>query len=459
MAPPCASRKRNHSDSWRRASDLCLNDRVRVEVINTGTELMLGHILNRHLVSLAEALFPLGLRIRRQVTVPDGDPIRQAMRESFSRADLVLVTGGLGPTTDDLTRDITAELLGLRLVHDEEVMRLITERFARRGLRMTDRVGLQALRPPEATVLHNANGTAPGLYFPPLPLPGGEGKSPHLFLLPGPPKELLPMVDDLVIPILRGLVSDADKQEMRTFRVVGMGESLVEHHVGEDLLAMGLEVGYCARPGEVDLRLIGTPEVLERASVLVMEKLGGSIFTSDLRSLEQVLIETLTTQEATVALAESCTGGYLANKLTNVAGASRVFLAGYVTYANEAKISALGVPSELIAQNGAVSAPVARAMAEGAVRTSGAKFALSTTGIAGPDGGTAEKPVGTVYVALAEAGKETVVQRHRFPTDRETFKQLVGQAALDFLLRRLDGRDPDATSTFSEGDAGCGGSA
>ena len=435
------------------------NDYVRVEVINTGTELMLGHILNRHLVALAEALFPLGLRIERQVTVPDGDPIRQAMRESFSRADLVLVTGGLGPTTDDITRDITAELLGLRMEHDEEVMRQITERFSRRGLRMTERVGLQALRPPEATVLHNANGTAPGLYFPPLSLPGGAGKSPHLFLLPGPPRELFPMVEELVIPILRGLVSDAEKQEMRTFRVVGMGESLVEHQVGQDLLAMGLEVGYCARPGEVDLRLIGMPKVLDRASALVLEKLGGSIFTQDLRSLEQVLIETLTAREATVALAESCTGGFLANKLTNVAGASRVFLAGFVTYANEAKTSALGVPAELIAQNGAVSAPVARAMAEGAVRTSGAKFALSTTGIAGPDGGTVEKPVGTVYVALAENEKASVVQRHRFPTDRETFKQLVAQTALDLLLRRLDGRDAGGASEFSEGDAGCGGSA
>jgi nicotinamide-nucleotide amidase len=270
---------------------------------------------------------------------------------------------------------------------------------------------------------------------------------------------LLPMLDEQVVPMLRDLLPNAAADEMRSFRVVGLGESLVEHRVGEQLLAMGLEVGYCARPGEVDLRLIGKPEVLERASLLVMEKLGSHIFTQDLRSLEQVLIETLTEQEATVALAESCTGGFIANKLTNVAGASRVFLAGYVTYANEAKHSALGVPMELIEQHGAVSEPVARAMAEGAVKASGARFALATTGIAGPDGGTAAKPVGTVFVALAEEGQATLVQRHSFPTDRETFKQLVAQTALDLLLRRLDGREPAQAAQFSEGDAGCGGSA
>src|SRR5215218_6526441 len=145
---------------------------VRVEVLNTGTELLLGHVINKHVGTFAEALFPLGLRIQRQVTVPDGDAIRQALSETFGRADIVLVTGGLGPTTDDLTRDITADLLGLRLEHDEEVMRHITARFARRNLPMTSRVGLQALRPPEATVLHNAYGTAPGLHIPPIALPG-----------------------------------------------------------------------------------------------------------------------------------------------------------------------------------------------------------------------------------------------------------------------------------------------
>jgi nicotinamide-nucleotide amidase len=428
---------------------------VRVEVLNTGTELMLGQIINQHLASLAQALFPLGLRVERQVAVPDGEAIREALLESFVRGEIVLVTGGLGPTTDDLTRDITAELLGVKLEHDEEILEHIAARFARRMLPMNDRVKLQALRPREATVLHNPNGTAPGLYFPPLPMAGGV-KSPHIFLLPGPPRELLPMMRDQVVPMLRKIVPAAVEREMRSFRVTGLGESMVEERVGEEWLARGLEVGYCARPGEVDLRLLGPAEVLERATELVMERLGAAIFTRDLRSLEEVVVATLTAQGTTLATAESCTGGAIANRITNVAGASEIFLAGYVTYANEAKTSAVGVPAALIAEHGAVSEPVARAMAEGAQRASGAKWALATTGIAGPGGGSEAKPVGTVYVALAGPGR-TVVEHHKFPTDRETFKNLVSQTALDLLLRQFDGRDRRHEPKYSEGDGACGG--
>ena len=237
-----------------------------------------------------------------------------------------------------------------------------------------------------------------------------------------------------------------------------MGESAVEEMVGADLLAMGIEVGYCARPGEVDVRLIGGSALLDRAEALVRERLGASIFTADARSLEQVVIETLTSRNMSIATAESCTGGFIANKLTNVAGASRVFLAGYVTYANEAKVATLGVNADLIEKHGAVSEPVARAMAEGAVRASGSSFALATTGIAGPDGGSVEKPVGTVFIALARRDANTVVQKHCFPTDRGTFKNLVSQAALDLLLRTLDGRTMPSEK-FSEGDGGCGVSA
>ncbi len=427
---------------------------MRIEVLNTGTELMLGSIVNTHLAAIAKELFPIGLRIQRQVTVPDGDAIREALGETFGRADTVLVTGGLGPTTDDITRDIVAEMLGLTLEHDEEVMEQIRARFARRGLKMTGRVGLQALRPKEATVLQNPHGTAPGLYF-----PARDTNTPHIFLLPGPPRELLPMLKDLVVPILAGLRQGGIAFSMRNFRVVGLGESLVEHRVGEALLALGLEVGYCARPGEVDVRLIGNTAQLEAADAIVNKELGSHIFTTDSRSLEQVVVETLTSRNATLSTAESCTGGFIANKVTNAPGASRVFLAGYVTYANEAKVAALGVDMDLIAANGAVSEPVARAMADGALRASGSTFALATTGIAGPDGGTPEKPVGTVFVALATRGGKTIVQKHHFPADRETFKHLTAQTSLDLLLRRLDGRDEETARGFSEGDGGCGASA
>jgi len=190
----------------------------------------------------------------------------------------------------------------------------------------------------------------------------------------------------------------------------------------------------------------------------VRERLEKWIFTTDERDLPQVIVEMLAARGATLAAAESCTGGFVANQITNVPGASKVFLAGFVTYANEAKVAALGVDAALIAQHGAVSEPVARQMAEGAARKTGADFALSTTGIAGPDGGSPEKPVGTVFIALAGRGRDTVVQRHHFPTDRETFKHIVAQTVMDLLLRRLDGREVPKGEKFSAGDGGCGGS-
>lgn len=405
---------------------------MHVELINTGSELLLGQVLNTHVRSIAEALFPLGLRLERQVTVPDGPAIREALVESFARAQIVLVSGGLGPTTDDITREVTAELLGLKLEHDEAIMEAIRARFARRGLTLTERVARQAQRPAQATVLPNEHGTAPGLYFPPQP------GTPHLFLLPGPPRELIPMLESGVVPILRPLVPPSSTQ-MRSWRVIGLGESNVEQLVGEELLALGGELGYCARPGEVDVRVIGTAEMLAAADAILTAKVGPHIAGHDLRSLEAVVVELLTARGETLATAESCTGGALASRITDVPGASAVFHQGFVTYANEAKTAALGVTADLLRAHGAVSSPVAVAMAEGALKAAGTTYALATTGIAGPGGGTPEKPVGTVYIALAESGQPAVVQRHRFPTDRATFKDLTTQTALDLLRRRIGG--------------------
>ncbi len=404
---------------------------MRVEVINTGTELLLGHVLNTHLRFFAEALFPLGLRIGRQVTVPDGLAIREALIEAAARADVVLVTGGLGPTTDDITRDVVAEWLGLELVHDEEIMRAIAERFARRGLAMSARIHLQAQRPREATVLTNEHGTAPGLYLPPTV------RSPHLFLLPGPPRELHPMFTDRVLPILEKVLPPRPELAMRTYRTAGMGESAVEELVGEALLALGLEVGYCARPGEVDLRVIGPQETLARGEEIVAAQLGAQLVSRDHRSLEKVVVDLLTARGETLATAESCTGGLLAHRVTNVPGASAVFMQGFVTYANEAKTRALGVDAALLRAHGAVSREVAAAMAEGARTAAGVDYALATTGIAGPGGGSDAKPVGTVFIALATKLGPTAVEQRRFPSDRETFKDLTAQTALDLLRRRL----------------------
>ncbi len=409
---------------------------MRVEVLNTGTELLLGSVINTHVRLFAEALFPLGLRIERQVTVPDGgDAIRDALLETFGRAEVVLITGGLGPTTDDVTREVVAELLGEELIHDESVMEAIRVRFARRHLSMSPRNARQAQRPRDARVLVNYHGTAPGLYLAPRPWNGGS--TPHLFLLPGPPRELKPMFEQSVLPILQEAAPPQPTVEMRVVRLAGVGESGVEELVGEPLLALGLELGYCARPGEVDVRTIGAPEVLDRAERIIIEKLGPHIVSRDQRTLEKVLVDLLTERGETLAIAESCTGGFLAHRITNVAGASAVFLEGFVTYANAAKERALGINAELLTTHGAVSEAVARAMAEGARRVSGADHALATTGIAGPGGGSEEKPVGTVFIALATKLGATEVERHRFPTDRENFKHHATQTALNLLRRRL----------------------
>jgi nicotinamide-nucleotide amidase len=404
---------------------------VRVEVLNTGTELLFGSVINTHLSFLGQRLFPLGLRVQRQVTVPDGDAIREAILESAARSDLILVTGGLGPTSDDITREIVAELTGRPLRYDDGIFQKIKERFERRGLKLTDRISRQAYVPEGAAVLPNDFGTAPGLY-----LPARDG-IPHLFLLPGPPRELQPMVDTYALPIWKRLGGNHDIHA-RIYRTTGLGESYIESMVGDRLLAIpGLELGYCASMGEVDVRIVGSRSAVDAANEIIQSELAPYIISTEERELEEVIVKLLKAKQATLATAESCTGGLLANRVTDVAGASVVFLEGHVTYSNDAKTRTLGVSAELISTHGAVSEEVARAMAEGALQRSGATFALSTTGIAGPDGGTAEKPVGTVFVGLATREHATQVEKLFFPTDRRTFKRVCTQYALDMLRRRL----------------------
>ncbi|CAN5811393.1 competence/damage-inducible protein A [soil metagenome] len=405
---------------------------MRAIVINTGTELLLGSTLNTHLTFLARELFPLGLRIDQQLTVPDGAAIRDALVRAMAEAELVFVTGGLGPTTDDLTREISAELLGLPLREDATVLAAITARLVLRGFPMTGRILRQAQVPAGAVVLPNANGTAPGLYI------AATGDHPHLFLLPGPPRELHPMVRESVLPILQPLTTARAAVSHRTLSLACVGESMVEAAVGPKLLALPeVELGYCAHAGAVDVRVLGPEAAVVEAERIICAEFPEAVFTDSGESLEGVVVRLLTARRETVAAAESCTGGYLAHRITNVPGASAVFLAGFVTYANEAKASALGVEAELIQLHGAVSEAVVRQMAEGARREANATYALATTGIAGPGGGSPEKPVGTVFIALASAHAETEVLQRLFPADRETFKQLASQHALDLLRRRL----------------------
>jgi nicotinamide-nucleotide amidase len=284
--------------------------------------------------------------------------------------------------------------------------------------------------------LPNENGTAPGIYI--VANINATIPSPHLFLLPGPPRELEPMFRDFVVPIVRQIAVASEKPVTRSFRIANMGESIIENKIGPAVLAVpGIEFGYCARPGEADVRVIGSAEAVSKAERIIREKLGDAIFSTGDETLAAVLIRLLSERKQSVAVAESCTGGFLANAITNVPGASEVFVAGCITYSNEEKIRALGVFRESIEKFGAVSEQVANEMAEGVRERTGATHGIATTGIAGPAGGSTEKPVGTVFVALSSENRPTRCEKFFFPSDRETFKQLVAQRAFDLLRRQL----------------------
>jgi len=409
---------------------------VRVVVINTGTELLLGEVLNTHLRFIAREIFQFGLRVDEQRTVPDSPTLQETFAEIFPGAEIVFVTGGLGPTSDDITRELVSEFLNLELLENSPVHEAISRRLALRRIPATKRIWRQALVPRGGQVLPNENGTAPGIYIAANIDP--KTQSPHLFLLPGPPRELEPMFRDFVVPTVRKITAASEKVVMRNFRIANMGESIIEKKIGDAVLAVpGIELGYCARPGEADVRVIGSAEAVSKAERIVREKLGDAIFSVGDETLAAVLVRLLSERKQNVAITESCTGGFLANEITNVPGASKVFVAGYVTYSNEEKIRTLDVSRKSIEKFGAVSAQVGAEMAEGVRTRAGTTHGIATTGIAGPTGGSAEKPVGTVFVALSTENQPTRCEKFFFPTDRETFKQLVAQRAFDLLRRAL----------------------
>lgn len=410
---------------------------MRIEVVNTGNELLLGKIVNTHVAYFGQKLFPLGLRIGRQTAIPDGDDIRVVLTDAFLRCDLILVTGGLGPTSDDITREVVAEMLGRELRLDPVILDTITQMFRRRGLQQNPSNVRQAMVPEGARVLENPHGTAPGLYFPADP----DAGLPHLFLLPGPPRELAPMYETLVGPIIAELVSAEQRPlEWLNFKIFGVGESSLASALESDFDKIaGLEVGYCARPGEVDLRLIGTTATVNEAAALIRTRFAGDIATESEDSIEKVIQELLLGRGETVATAESCTGGLIASTITDAAGSSGIFQRGYVTYSNEAKAEVLGVPVAVLEAHGAVSKETVEAMAAGCLAASGADHAVAVSGIAGPGGGSESKPVGTVHIGVASKKGGVFSKVYFFPVERITFKLMVTRQALDLLRRRLLG--------------------
>jgi nicotinamide-nucleotide amidase len=418
---------------------------LNIEIINTGTELMLGLVLNTHHQWLCQRLGAEGYEVNRQVAIPDtADAILEAVRESLGRADFIIVTGGLGPTSDDRTRDMIAQLLGRKLILNEAILAKLKAFFAERNRPMTENNLLQAQVPEGAMLLDNPNGTAPGLAIEVRNNPfRADGKKSWIVMLPGPPRELHPMFSDQVLPLLRREFPLGGQFVSRTLRTTGLGESAVEDKIAPALRQLeegGLVLGYCAHMGEVEVRLTARGDAASKliadAESIVREKLGSHVYGIERESLAAVVVRLLTERKQFLATAESCTGGYVANAITNVSGASAVFANGWVTYSNEAKQRFLGVRAETLTKHGAVSEPTVREMAEGARSTAGADYALAITGIAGPTGGTPDKPVGTVFIALA-TGRHTFVLNPVNRYDRETFKQVTCRQALDLIRRTL----------------------
>lgn len=408
---------------------------------------MLGRILNTHQQWLCRQLCDLGLPVQRQVAISDTAPeIASAIRDSLAHADLVICTGGLGPTSDDLTRDAIATLLGRQLDEDPGTLERIAAFFVARSRPMPASTRVQAMIPRGASILPNAHGTAPGLLIQVDPNPFRPSCGPSwLVMLPGPPRELHPMFKEQVKPWIQRTLGATIPFACRTLKTHGLGESLVEENIAEPLHALtvrGLTIGYCARVGEVEVRLSAPGHqgaaLVEQSVQIVRSRLGNYIYGEEDDVLPAVVIRVLTEARRTLAVAESCTGGHISNRLTDVPGASAALLQAWVTYSNHSKTSLLGVPESLIQAQGAVSEPVARAMAEGARERSGADYGLAVTGIAGPGGGSPEKPVGTVFIGLATP-QGTWATRRFNPLDRETFKYATSQQALDWVRRAVLG--------------------
>lgn len=405
-----------------------------VELISVGTELLLGNIVNTNAAYLAEQCAALGLSCYYQSVVGDNaERLLGSMQTALDRSDIVILTGGLGPTTDDLTKETAAKAMGMPLVMDPHSLERIEAYFAGRGIEMTGNNIKQALVPEGALVLDNDNGTAPGLIL--------EKDGKRMILLPGPPNELHPMFENAVKPWLMSL--EPGVIYSRTVKICGMGESKVASMV-QDLIDAGTNptVAPYAKTGEVHLRVTARAESEKEASKLVKpvvkelkSRFGADIYTTDPEvTLEQAVVDLLLANDLTVSTIESCTGGMLSARLINVAGVSEVFKSGHITYSNKAKRKIVGVKKSSLHKHGAVSEQVAREMAEGNALVSKADVNVSITGIAGPDGGTEEKPVGLVYIGCCVKGK-TVVKEYHFSGNRAKIRESSVSAALTLMRR------------------------
>jgi nicotinamide-nucleotide amidase len=408
----------------------------RYELLTLGDELLLGLTANGHLTYIGAQLGKRGVLLQRNVTITDeADAIVKQFRESWARADVVITTGGLGPTCDDRTREAVAAVLGQKLVFEPEIVKDIEARFARLGRKMTDNNLKQAYRFERGEVLPNANGTAPGLWV--------EQDGKVLVMLPGPPNELQPMFAEQVVPRLAKLGLILDREAYVQIRTAGIGESALEVRLQPIFEKHGdaLSIAFCAHQGQVDVR-VSSPSgklsfaQLDDIAAECAKLLGEDFMCFGSDSMAKVAADLLRAQELTLAVAETATGGMLASSFTDICGASKFFAGGCVCYSNESKMQLLDVPECLLAQHGAVSAENAVAMAVGAAERLGADYGLAITGFAGPCGGNKENPVGTIYIALHSPHGVWSKKLHH-PGPRATVNRRAVNAALDWLRREL----------------------
>ena len=402
-----------------------------VELISVGTEILLGNIVNTNAAYLAEKCAALGLSCYYQTVVGDNaDRLFQTIETAKERADVIILSGGLGPTQDDLTKETAAKVFGKKLYLDEHSKERIAAYFKKRGIEITENNWKQAMMPEGAIVIDNENGTAPGVI-----LRDGEK---HVLLLPGPPNELIPMFENSMIPYLKNLVPEVIVS--KTVKLCGIGESTAETMIEDLLDSQNPTVAPYAKTAEVHLRVTAKAEDEKAAKRMIkpvvwklQDIFGDYIYTTDEKeTLEESVVALLKENDYTITTVESCTGGMLAGRLINVSGVSKVFKSGFVTYANKAKHKLVGVKKSHLKKYGAVSEEVAADMVKGAYAVTGSDVVVSITGIAGPDGGTKEKPVGLVYIACMIKG-EIFVKKFHFNGNRSKIRETTVANALVFM--------------------------
>lgn len=414
-----------------------------VEILCIGTEILLGNIVNTNSADISRGLAEIGLDMYHHTVVGDNpERLKKALDIAFSRNNIVITTGGLGPTFDDLTKETIAAWFGKKLVRNEECEKTLRSFFERVGREMTENNLKQAMMPEGCLVLENKNGTAPGAII------EGDGKA--AIMLPGPPREMGPMFREQVMPWLAKRSNRVLLSHCVYF--FGIGESALEQQLHEQMEQMeNPTIAPYAKDGEVMLRVTASAATKEEAEgkmqpvlQMLQEKFGDLIYGTDVDTLQNAAILMLREKGLKVAVAESCTGGYLAKRLTDVPGSSEVFECGVVSYSNSIKQKVLGVKAETLEQFGAVSAQTAREMADGIRALSGADIGVSLTGIAGPDGGTQEKPVGLVYCGISSPWYNGETELHLgrgYAVQREFIRYLASSNALSLLMKAVKKRD------------------